>query len=136
MAIQKKTIWAGPIAAPLFVAVLGMLAGAAPLWAQSHGRLSESLRKHVASKSTQKISVIVHGGADQIDALAAGQHLTIKKRLSEGAVFQASAAEIESLAAKVDHLSRDIEVSSFMSVTDPAIGADQVWAGWQALTFQ
>src|SRR6185436_187113 len=75
------------------------------------------------------IDVIVHGSADEIDALAARQHLKIWKRMSDGAVFQASAAEVDALSQDVDHLSRDVEVSSFMAVTDAAIGADQVWAG-------
>ena len=107
----------------------------APIWAepQRQAQLSDSLRKHVASKSTQKIDVIVHGTADEIDALAAQHHLTIKKRLAEGAVFQATGAEVEALGRDVDHLSRDVEVSSFMAITDAAIGADQVHAGLAGL---
>ena len=89
MAIRRKTVWGGRVAAfvrragpvgPAIAAVAIALVTAAPLWAQA--RLSESLRRHVASGSTQKIDVIVHGSADEIDALAARQHLRIKKRMS------------------------------------------------------
>ncbi len=62
-------------------------------------------------------------------ALAARHGLRIKKTLIEGAVLQANGAGVEALAAEVDHLSRDVEVTSFMSVTNAAIGADQVQAG-------
>ena len=57
MAMRQKTVW-GSIALTLFLSI------AAPAGAQ--GRLPESLRKHVASKSQQPIDVIVHGTADEI----------------------------------------------------------------------
>ena len=104
-----------------------LFVSSAPLFAQ--GRLSHSLQKHVASKSTQTVDVIVHGSPDEIRAIAARHGLRIKKTLLEGAVMQATAAGIEALAADVDHLSRDIDVASFMSVSNAAIGADQVQAG-------
>jgi serine protease AprX len=137
MATHKKTVWGGRVAA-LFVCVIAISPLAiAPVWAepgpQQHAGLSDSLRKHVASKSTQKIDVIVHGTADQIDSLAAQHHLTIKKRMAEGAVFQATGADVEALGKDVDHLSRDVEVSSFMAITDAVIGADQVHAGLAGL---
>ena len=135
MATHKKTVWGGRSAALFICAIaIGPLAvapaGAEP---QRQAQLSDSLRQHVASKSPQKIDVIVHGTADQIDALAAQHHLNIKKRLAEGAVFQATGAEVEALGKDVDHLSRDVEVSSFMAITDAAIGADQVHAGLAGL---
>ena len=108
-----------------------LLLPSAPLLAQA--RLSESLRKHVASKSAQTVDVIVHGSPDEIRAIAARHGLRVKKILSEGAVLEASAAGIEALAADVDHLSRDVDVASFMSVTNAAIGADQVQAGLNGL---
>ncbi len=128
MATRNKTVWGGRVAAS-FVRVSAItLLAAAPLWAQPEARLSDSLRRHVASKSKQKIDVIVHGNADEIESLAARRHLTIKKIMSEGAVFEATGADLQALSTEVDHLSRDVEVSSFMAVTDPAIGADQVHA--------
>ena len=108
-----------------------LLLTSTPLLAQ--GRLSNSLRKHVASNSTTTVDVIVHGSPDEIRAIAERHGLRIKKSLIEGAVLQADAAGIEALAADVDHLSSDIEVKSFMSVTNAAIGADQVQAGLAGL---
>jgi serine protease AprX len=144
MAIQRKTVWGGPPsnlhrrseavrrAGPFGPAVLGLaitILSITPLWAQSGARLSDSLRKHVASKSTAPVDVIVHGSAAEIEALAARHGVAIKKRLDDGGVLRVSAAQIDALGAAVDHLSRDATVSSFMSVTNSAIGADQVWAG-------
>ena len=93
-----------------------------------------SLKKHVASKSAQAVDVIVHGSPDEIRAIAARHGLRIKKTLLEGAVLQTSAAGIEALAADVDHLSRDIDVTSFMSVSNAATGADQVQAGLEGVS--
>ena len=100
-----------------FLMVITLLA-VAPVWAQTEARLPDSLRRLVATNSKQKIDVIVHGTADEIDAIAARQHLTIKKRMAGGAVFQANGAQIEALSQDVVHLSRDVEVSSFMAVTN------------------
>jgi hypothetical protein len=46
-------------------------------------------------------------------------------------VFHVNAAELDALTNKPSraYLSRDVQVTSFMAVTDPAIGADKVWAG-------
>src|SRR4051812_37401407 len=106
----------------------------APALAQCEPRLSNSLSAHVASRSRERISVIVHGTADDVTALAARLHLNIKKRMADGAVVEANSSEIEALAKEVHHLSRDVEVSSFMAVTDPAIGADQVHAGLRGVS--
>src|SRR5688572_19692244 len=108
-----------------------VLLPSAPLWAQA--RLSESLRAHVASNSTQLVDVIVHGSPDEIRTIAQRHGLTIKKLLSEFGVLQANAAGISALSADVDHLSRDVEVTSFMAVSNAAIGADQVQAGLAGL---
>jgi hypothetical protein len=119
----QKTVWGNVFA----LSVIFFFA--APLLAQDRARLSDSLQRHVLSKSTRAIEVIVHGTADEIAGVAARHGLRVKKRMSEGAVLLADAAQIESLSAEVDHLSRDVEVSSFMSVSNAAIGADQVQAG-------
>ena len=57
-----------------------------------------------------------------------------RRSLLEGAVLQATAAGVEALAAEVDHLSPDIDVASFMSVSNAATGADQVQAGLEGLS--
>ena len=146
MAIQHKTArgnslslsslsnaWHRALSLSLLVLTFLLIPGKA-VWSQSHARLSDKLQEHVASKSKASLDVIVRGTAEEIDAIAARQHLTIMKRLDNGAVFQANAAEIDALSSEpsIDHLSRDVQVTSFMAVTDPAIGADQVWAGGAA----
>jgi len=137
MKLRSKSVWGGRpqvgsgfsrTCTALSIALLLVLTSA-PLGAQSRARLSDSLQRHVASKSASSIDVIVHGSADEVGAIAARHGLRITKKLSEGAVFRASAAQIEALSADVDHLSRDVDVTSFMSVTNQAVGADQVWAG-------
>ena len=131
MAQQRKTVCGKTVCLNL---VAFVLLTSAPLWAGERARLPESLQKHVASSSTQTVDVIVHGSTDEVNAIAARHGLRIKKRLSEGAVLSANAAQISSLSADVDHLSRDVDVKSFMSVTNPAIGADQVQAGLAGLS--
>ena len=82
----------------------------------------------------QPIDVIVHGiarrgrrhrGAPR----AARQEAPDGRRRAAGETPRS----IEALSADVDHLSRDVEVTSFMSVTNAAIGADQVQAGLAGL---
>ena len=84
MALLAKVVWGSSIVA------LALVVSSAPLFAQ--GRLSPRLQKHVASKSTQTVDVIVHGSPDEIRAIAARHGLSIKKTLLEGAVMQATAA--------------------------------------------
>ena len=62
-----------------------VLLSSAPLLAQA--RLSESLRKHVASKSAQTVDVIVHGSPDEARAIAARLDLRLKKTLIECAAL-------------------------------------------------
>jgi len=126
---QTKTVWGKAVWAN---AAALLLLSVAPLWAEA--RLPESLRKHAASKSAQTVDVIVHGTADEVNTIAARTGVRIKKRLEEGAVLQANAAQIQALSAELDHLSPDVEVRSFMSVTDEAIGADQVQAALAGLS--
>ena len=93
MAPRQKSVWG---IKPFFACALVLLV-AAPVWAQA--RLPESLRKYVASSSTQPIDVIVHGSADELNAIAARHGLRIKKRLTEGAVLQGDAAGIGAVIA-------------------------------------
>src|SRR5687768_11242358 len=138
MALLEKIVWgASPkyavsgFSRTVAAALALLLLPVTPVWAQA--RLSRSLRAHVASKSTQPVDVIVHGTPDEVRAIATRHELRIKKMLTEGAVLLASAAGISALSADVDHLSRDVEVTSFMSVSNAAIGADQVQAGLEGL---
>jgi hypothetical protein len=79
MTIQQKLIWGAkstPVVSAFrrtvirrtlivtFTLAIALLPGKA-LWAQPHARLSPSLQKHVASKSTAAVDVIVHGTANE-----------------------------------------------------------------------
>jgi subtilisin family serine protease len=129
MKLRRKALWGGRLA--LAVAVL--LFASAPLRAQPRARLSDSLRKHVAAKSAAPVDVIVHGTPEEVTFLAERHGARIKKLMTGGAVLEAGAGQIESLSTEVDHLSRDVEVKTFMSVTNEATGADQVHAGLDGL---
>src|SRR5262245_31833652 len=125
MAIRHKTVWGARELSILAFALVTILPGKA-VWAQPHARIADGLKKHLTANSAEPVDVIVHGSTSELDAIAARQNLTIKKRLEEGAVFRADAAAVDSLAneAAVDSLALDARVSPFMAVTDPAIGAD------------
>ena len=95
------------------LAFIACVALSAPMWAAERARLSKGVSDHLASGSRVPLDLIVRGSADEVDALAARQGLSIKRRLQSGAVLQASAAQIEALRddPAVDHLSADVKVS-------------------------
>src|SRR5918995_1168962 len=135
MVLIEKGVWGAKVVSGVTRTVALLLGFAllpvTPVWAQA--RLSRSLVAHVASNSTEPVDVIVHGSPDEIRTVAARHGLKVKKILTDGGVLQANAAGITALSADVDHLSRDIDVTSFMSVSNAAIGADQVQAGLAGL---
>jgi serine protease AprX len=59
----------------------------------------------------------------------------VLRRLADGAVLAANSSELTKLAGEsaLDHLSGDLPVRTFMSVSNKAIGADQTWAGQSGL---
>ena len=77
----------------------------------------------------QQLDLIVRGTEDEVSAIAARHGVRIKKRLTEGAVLQANGAQIEAISNDTPRVARDVEVRSFMSISNAAIGADQVRAG-------
>ncbi|HMF93642.1 MAG TPA: S8 family peptidase [Vicinamibacterales bacterium] len=95
--------------------------------------LSSDLLQHVGASARAR--VFVHGDAATIDALAARYHLEVLRRLEHGAVFAASSAELDALAADsaVDHLSGDVPVKTSMSISTQSTAADQVRAGSSGL---
>ena len=115
------------VAAIVGLSVLG-LRGAQP---EHHAHLSDDLQRHVARQAKDRARVVVHGDAAAIDALAARHRLQVVRRLEHGAVFAANAAEIAQLAsdAGVDHLSGDVPVRTWMSVSNVSTAADQTRAG-------
>ena len=73
----------------------------------------------------------MHGDEAALVTLTARHHLEILRRLAGGGVVAANSAEIEALAADraVDHLSGDLPVDNWMSVSNQSMAADQVRAG-------
>jgi len=120
-------------AAIVGLSVLG-LRGAQP---EHHAHLSDDLLRHVARQAKDRARVVVHGDAATIDALAARHHVQVVRRLEHGAVLSANAAEIAQLAADagVDHLSGDVPVRTWMSVSNVSTAADQTRAGASGLLF-
>jgi len=97
--------------------------------------LSDDLLRHIERKSPARARVLVHGDAATIDALAARYHLEVVRRLEHAAVVAANSAEIDALGSDgaVDHLSGDIPVKTWMSVSNQSTAADQVRAGTSGL---
>ncbi len=97
--------------------------------------LSSDLARHLAKQSAVQKRVIVHGTDAQIDALAAAHHLVIVRRLEGGAVVLANSRELADLAtdAGVAHLSGDVPVRTWLSVSNQATAADQARAGTSGL---
>jgi len=108
------------------------LHGAQP---EHHAHLSADLQRHVAQQAKDRARLVVHGDQATIDALAARHHVQVVRRLEHGAVIVANGAEIADLAADagVDHLSGDVPVRTWMSVSNASTAADQTRAGTSGL---
>jgi serine protease AprX len=83
-------------------------------------------------RTPARARVIVHGDADTVDAIASRHHLQIVRRLGGGAVLAANSAEMSELAADgaIDHLSGDVPVKNWMSISNQSTAADQTRAGY------
>jgi serine protease AprX len=75
--------------------------------------------------------VIVHGTGADLHTIAARHGVHIARVLNGGAVLEANAAQIDALAAEpsIQHLSGDLPVADFMTVSTQATLADKVRAG-------
>jgi subtilisin family serine protease len=115
--------------------VIGFIAtsllAATPALAQEPISLSRGLRDFVARSQSGTKPVIVEGPQAEINRLASDYGLTIQKRLPSGAVFTASAGQIEMLGRDRmnAHVSEDSQVIGLMAVTAQTTGASQMWKG-------
>jgi len=123
----KFGIRAALIALLLASSVLG-LAGAG---GGHRARLSQDLLKHEARRTKTRVRVIVHGDADEIQAIAGRHHLTVVNQLAESAVLAVNSTELSELAADpaVDHVSPDARVKLMMSISNTSTGATLVRQG-------
>jgi serine protease AprX len=125
------------LASMLFVIVL-LVAPVGASAAPHRARLSADLADHLAVGS-QAIQVILDGTPAEIAALVSRYNLIVKKYLTSGAVVTVNAGQLDALQrdTTVDHLSGDIVIQSHGAVTPDvtaaAIGADHVWAGFDAV---
>src|SRR5215470_7191652 len=122
----------GARTATLLAAAALLLVSVTSADAQGHrAHLSADLQQHLDAGDTAPATVILSGTSDQIAALAARHGLRIRRVLDSGALVDVPAGELDALATDGDvpQLSGDYVMRGQMSVTDTAIGADQVWAG-------
>lgn len=93
--------------------------------------LSDDLRAFQAAHSLKTVRVIAHGGDANLAAIAARHGARIVRTLDHAAVFEANSLQIESLRAEpaILHLSGDLPVGDFMTVSNQATLADKVRAG-------
>ncbi|MGH9313979.1 MAG: S8 family peptidase, partial [Vicinamibacterales bacterium] len=125
---------------PAFAALVTVLfffgSAASPAYAGGHrARLSSVLTEQLGAPQAQLSRVIVHGSAEEVEALAARHGVRVVRLMASGAVLELSGDGLDSVSQdpEVDHLSADMRVQRTMSVTATTTGADQVWAGLESL---
>ena len=93
--------------------------------------LSDDLSAFAAAHSTSTVHVIAHGGDTDLAAVAARHGVRVVRVLDHAAVLEANASQIEALRSEpaILHLSGDLPVGDFMTVSNPATLADKVRAG-------
>src|SRR5438105_2561517 len=114
---SKKIVWGRKSVVSAVAALAILVLPTNAVWAQPHARVSAGLQQHLAANQTGTVDVIVRGASADIDAIAARQHLRIRKRLEDGAVLQASGAQLGALSsgASLDLIAGDVNVSSFLA---------------------
>jgi serine protease AprX len=103
--------------------------------AAHRAHLSDDLQSHLDRRTPARARVIVDGDQPTIDELAARHHLQVVRRMEHSAVVVANSTELARLAsdAGVDHLSGDVPVRTWMSVSNKSTAADQTRAGYGGL---
>ncbi|MGE3492396.1 MAG: S8 family peptidase, partial [Vicinamibacterales bacterium] len=121
--------WHGSTA--LLVAVVLLATAPSALASGRRARLSSDLVAHLNSSSSAPVDLIVSGSQERIERLARRHGLTVKKRLTSGAVLTASRSAVNALAqdGEIDALSGDPVVRSHMALTTKTTGADAAWSG-------
>src|ERR1041384_5741700 len=117
-------------------ACTGLAAAADSTQTPGHkARLSADLQDHLDHNS-QSLEAIVHGTRAACDVLARTYGLVVQRYLSvDGCVFRLTAGQLAALQQDdtQDHISGNTRIKSSDDVTAETIGADQVWAGADAL---
>src|SRR5688572_9656908 len=103
--------------------------------AQPRASLSADLQRLVSNGSGRRSRVIVHGDEEALNSLSRRYGVRLVRRLAHEAVIEASAFEVQRIAADpaFAHLSGDVPVRSAMSVSNRSTGADQTRSGTSGL---
>src|SRR4051812_23541671 len=106
-----------------------------PTHAAHRAHLSLDLLPRESARTPDHARVIVHTGGADVALVAARHHLQILSVLTDGAVVDASGADIAALAqdSDVSTLSGDLTVRTWMSVSNASTAADQTRAGTPGL---
>ncbi len=93
--------------------------------------LSDDLLAFQAAHSTKAVRVIAHGTEDNVRAVAARHGLSVVRVLNGASVLEATSVQIDALRDEpgIEHLSGDLPVADFMSVSTLATAANQARAG-------
>lgn len=115
----------------VLAAAVVLLAPAEASAQRRRARLSDDLRQLLDRGQDEQSTVILTASQAGIDALAARHGLRVRKRLTTGAVLEVPAGSLAAVAAdpQVDQVSSNHAVRSQMTVTNEAVGADQIQAG-------
>ncbi|HXD15694.1 MAG TPA: S8 family peptidase [Vicinamibacterales bacterium] len=93
--------------------------------------VSDDLRAIEAGHSTKAVRVIAHGTESDVRTAAARHGVPVVRVLTDGVVLEATTAQLDALRNEpaVEHLSGDLPVADFMTVSRQATAATQVYAG-------
>ncbi len=113
------------------VAVVAAVTATRPAAMHHSASLSDDLARFEKTHSSRAVHVIARGTQDDLQAISRRDGVPIVRFLEGEAVFNATAAQIDALAAEptIHHLSGDLPVADFMSVSNASTQADKVRAG-------
>jgi serine protease AprX len=127
MQVRKLIVLVAVCAAAVTSATMPRNAGSA----RHHASLSDDLRAFAGTHSTRVVRVIAHGTEQDLREAASRHGAHVVRVLHDDAVLEANASQIDSLSAEpsVQHLSGDLPVADFMTVSTQTTLADKVRAG-------
>ncbi|HYS27514.1 MAG TPA: hypothetical protein VEP46_18020, partial [Vicinamibacterales bacterium] len=93
--------------------------------------VSDDLRAFEGKHSTKVVRVIAHGTETDVRTAAARHGVPVVRVLTGGVVLEATTAQLDALRDEpaVQHLSGDLPVADFMTVSKQATVATQVYTG-------
>jgi len=91
--------------------------------------VSDDLRAFEARHSSKVVRVIAHGTETDVRTAAARHGVPVVRVLTDGVVLEATTAQLDALRDEpaVQHLSGDLPVADFMTISRQATVANQVF---------